>query len=73
MRESEMLKVTKCTRVNSFVEALFNMLCELKITSGSKKLARLCKNSTVIRQSVKELSAKNSVTLPMKYTVVHFF
>ena len=49
------------------------MLCELKITSGSKKLARLCKNSTVIRYSVKELSAKNSVTLPLKYTVVHFF
>ena len=30
-------KVTKCIRVNSFVEALINMVCELKITSGSKK------------------------------------
>ena len=25
------------TRVNSFVEALINMVCELKITSGSKE------------------------------------
>ena len=30
MREREILKVTKCVRVNSFVEALINMLCELK-------------------------------------------
>ena len=37
MREREMLKVTKCVRVNSFVGALINMLCELKITSGFKK------------------------------------
>ena len=37
MREREMLKVTKCVRVNSFVGALINMVCELKITSGSKK------------------------------------
>ena len=37
MREREMLKVTKCLRVNSFVEALINMVCELKITSWSKK------------------------------------
>ena len=36
MREREMLKVTKCTRVNSFVEVSINMVCELKITSGSK-------------------------------------
>ena len=25
------------TRVNSFVEALINMICELEITSGSEK------------------------------------
>ena len=37
MREREMLKVTKCMRVNSFVGALIYMVCELKITSGSKK------------------------------------
>ena len=37
MGEHEMLKVTKCARVNSFVGALINMICELKITSGSKK------------------------------------
>ena len=37
MREGEMLKVTKCTRVNTFVETLINMVCELKITSGSEK------------------------------------
>ena len=37
MREREMLKVTKCLRVNSFVGALINMVGELKITSGSKK------------------------------------
>ena len=46
MREREMLKVTKCLRVNSFVGALINMVCELKITSGSKK--KLCKNFMVI-------------------------
>ena len=37
MREREMVEVTKCVRVNSFVGALINVLCELKITSGSKK------------------------------------
>ena len=37
MREREMLKVTKCVGVNSFVGALINMVCELKITSGSEK------------------------------------
>ena len=58
MREGEMLKFTKCVRVNSFVGALLNMVCELKITSGSKK------NFMVIRHSVKELLAKNSVTQP---------
>ena len=34
MREREMLKVTKCVRVNSFVGALISMVCELKNTSG---------------------------------------
>ena len=38
MRESEMQKVTKCITVNSLVEALINMVCELKITLGSKKI-----------------------------------
>ena len=37
MGEHEVLKVTKCLRVNSFVGALINMIYELKITSGSKK------------------------------------
>ena len=37
MSESEKLKVTKCIRVNSFLKALKNTVCELKITSGSKK------------------------------------
>ena len=54
-----MLKVTKCIGVKSFVDALKNMVWELKITSGSKK--KLCKNSMVIRHSVKELTAENSV------------
>ena len=59
MREREILKVTKCIRVNSFVGALINMVCELKITSGFKKMG---KNSMVIRHCVKELLAKNSFT-----------
>ena len=37
MREREMIKGTKCLRVNSFVGALINIVCELKNTSGSKK------------------------------------
>ena len=37
MREREMLKVTKCLIVNSFVGALINIVCEPKITSESKK------------------------------------
>ena len=37
IRERQMLKVTKCLGVKSFVEALINMVCELKITSGCKK------------------------------------
>ena len=40
MREREMLKVTKCVRVNSFVESLINIMCELKITSRSKKIVK---------------------------------
>ena len=34
----EYVNVTKCIRVKSFVEALTNMVCELKITAGSKKI-----------------------------------
>ena len=33
----EILKVTKCIGVNSFVRVSVNMVCELKITSWSKK------------------------------------
>ena len=62
MREREMLKVTKCLRVNSFVGVLINMVCELKITSGFKK--KLCQNFMVIRRCVRMLLAKNSVTRP---------
>ena len=37
MRERQVLKVTRyIIRVNSSVEALMNIICELKITSGSK-------------------------------------
>ena len=50
------------TRVNSFVEVLINMVCEVKNTSWFKK--KLCKNFMVIRHYVKELLAKNSVTRP---------
>ena len=62
-----MLKVTKCIGVKSLVEALINMVCELKITSGCKK--KMCKNFMVIRQSIKELLAKSMVTRPMKCIV----
>ena len=62
MREREMLKVTKCLRVNSFVGALINIVYELKITSRSEK--KLCKNFMVIRRCVRKLLAKNSVTRP---------
>ena len=61
-----MLKVTKCLGVKYFVEALINMVCELKITSGCKKM---CKNFMVIRHSIKELLAKSMVTRPMKCIV----
>ena len=46
-----MLKVTKCIGVKSFAEALINMVCELKITSGCKK--KLCKNFMVIKKLCK--------------------
>ena len=59
-----MLKVTKCIGVKFFVEALNNMVYELKITSGCKK--KMCKNFMVIRYSIKELLAKSMVTRPMK-------
>ena len=62
MREREMLKVTKCVGVNSFVRVLMNMVCELKNTSGFKK--KMCKNFIVIRHCIKELLQKNSVTRP---------
>ena len=37
MLECEMSKVSKCVRVNTFVGALINIVCELRITSGFKK------------------------------------
>ena len=64
-----MLKVTKCIGVKFFVEALINMVCELKITSECKK--KMCKNFMVIRHSIKELLAKSMVTRPMKCKVVY--
>ena len=36
-----MLKVNKCIGVKSFVEALINMVCELKITQGLKKIVKI--------------------------------
>ena len=56
--------------VNSIEEALTNMVYELRITSGSKKL---CKTSMVIRPSIKELLAKNSVLRPLKYIVITYY
>ena len=56
MREREMLKVTKCLRVNSSVGALINMVYELKNTSGSKK--KICENFMVIQRCVRKLLAK---------------
>ena len=64
-----MLKVTKCIGVKSFVEALINMVCELKITSGCKK-KKCVKKFMVIRHSIKELLAKSMVMRPMKYIVI---
>ena len=61
------LEIALFTRVNSFVEALINIVCELKITSGCKKKMR--KNFMVIRHSIKELLAKSMVTRPMKCIV----
>ena len=63
-----MLKVTKLIEVKSFVEALINMVCELKIMSGCKK--KMCKNFMVVKHSIKELLAKSMVTRPMKCIVV---
>ena len=51
-----MLKITKCIGIKSFAEALINMVCELKITSG-------CKNFMVISHSIKELLAKSMVSM----------
>ena len=50
------------------MEALINMICELKMTAGCKKM---CKNFMVIRRSIKELLAKSMVTRPMKCIVVN--
>ena len=47
-------------RVNSFVEALINMVCELIVITPWFKI--LYTHSMVIRHSAKELLAKNGVT-----------
>ena len=58
------------TRVTSFVEALINMICELKLLHTFKKL---CENSMVIRHSVEKLSEKDSVSCAViKYIVVRY-
>ena len=49
MHGREMLKVTKCVRVNSFVGALINMVCELKITSGSKIIVQKFHSDPTLR------------------------
>ena len=68
MREREMLKVTKCIGVKSFVEALINMACELKITAGStKNCVKVLWISDISLKSY--LPKKNRVTRPMKYIV----
>ena len=53
-----MLKVTKCIRVKYFVEALINIVCELKITAGSLKncvknpwLSDILLNSYVVKDT----------------------
>ena len=55
-----MLKVAKCVRVNFFVGALINMVCELKLLQGLKKLR---KNFMVIRHCVKELLGIHSTKI----------
>ena len=55
-----MLKTTKYLGVKSFAEALINMECELKITSGWK-------NFMVIRHSIKELLAKSMVSMHSRH------
>ena len=67
MREREMLKVTKFLRVNSFVEALISMVCEPKITSGSKKIVLKFHGDPTL--SLKVISEKQCYAA-MKYIVV---
>ena len=70
MREREMLKVTKCIRVNSFVGALRNMACEPKITSRSKKKI-VWKFHGDLTVSLKVISEKQCYAV-MKYIVTKF-
>ena len=51
MRDSEMLKATKCLRVNSSVGALINMVYELKILQGLKKCVKISWWSNVALES----------------------
>ena len=51
MREREMLKVTKCLRVNSSMGALINMVYELKNTSVYKKNVQKFQWSNVALES----------------------
>ena len=64
MRERDMLKVTKCLRVNSFVGALINMVCEPKITSGSKKIVQKFHGDLTV--SLKVINEKQCYAV-MKY------
>ena len=52
--------------MNSFVEALINMVCELIITPGSKKIVLKFHGDSIFCYIV---ISKIRVTLPMKYIV----
>ena len=70
MREREMLKVTKCVGVNSFVWALINMVCELKITSGSKKIVYKFHGDLTLCSKV--ISEKQCY-VAMKYIIIVYY
>ena len=65
------LEIALFKRVNSFVEVLINMVCEIKNTSWNKK--KFCRNFMVIQHCVKRvISEKQCYTdmKMMKYIVV---
>ena len=67
MSEREMLNASICMRVNSFVEALINIVRKLRITSGSKKIVWKFYGDPTFRE--KSYYWKNSATRAMKYIV----